>query len=346
MLLARLFLNTGRIDDLVDMATSSAELVREHGAEDAMRALVEQAAASPNLEADNRFWALDSLAFWALANDELELAQKHIDAMTALSRENQLTTRAESAYAIKLIAIAGKRGNLKTLRKTMQRRKKMGLDAEAWRVARYTYATGLYLCDEYDRAVDITVALGVDYFDELGIDPFDAIGANPPELAAKLGDLVAKGDDLKHLADCLDLQAKALLELGRESRFCLIHAHKFYLLAEALSSAMKVGQDFVDECLRVRSDPEGARMFLENSLLPVIKERQLLGYLVPVSCQYAVVLAYCGEGDAARRTLAEMHRFIVPGSHQQAEYLEQCNLVDKILTSGLTLQKLNDLLKS
>lgn len=344
MLLARLFLDTGRIDNLVDMATSSAELVREHGAEDAMRSLVEQAAGSPNLEADNRFWALDSLAFWAIANDELELAQKHINVMTSLSRENQLTPRAKSAYAIKLLALAGKRENLKSLSKTMQRCKKMGLDAEAWRVARYTYAAGLYLCDEYERAVTITLALGIEYYDELGIDPMDAIGANPPELAAKIGDLVSKGDDLKHLADCLDLQAKALLELGRDSRFCRIHAHKFYLLAEALSSSMKVGQDFVDECLRVRSDPEGARMFLENTLLPIIKERQLLSYLVPVSCQYAVVLAYCDEDFAARRTLAEMRPFIVPGSHQEAEYLQQCTLVERILSAEFTLQTLNDLL--
>ena len=32
LLLARLFLDTDRIDELIDMATSSAELVREHGA--------------------------------------------------------------------------------------------------------------------------------------------------------------------------------------------------------------------------------------------------------------------------------------------------------------------------
>ena len=342
MLLARLFLDTGRIDELVDMATASAELVREHGAEDAMRSLVEQAAGSSSLSAENRFWAFDSLAFWALANDELGLAKTHIDAMTSLVREGKLTPRAMSAHAIKLLAWAGKRKHLKTLKKTMERCRNMGLDVEAWRIARYTYAAGLYFCNKCDHTVSITMDLGIEYYDELGLDPQDVIGADLPTLATKLGDLESKGDDLKHLADCLDLQAKALLQLGTDSRFCRIHAHKFYLLAEALSSSMKVGQDFVDECLRVRSDPEGARMFLENTLLPIIKEKQLLSYLVPVSCQYAVVLAYCDESVAARRTLAEMRPFIIPGSQQEAEYVAQCNLIEQILTSGLTLQMLND----
>ena len=86
-------------------------------------------------------------------------------------------------------------------------------------------------------------------------------------------------------------------------------------------------------------------MFLENALLPVIRGRQLLDYLVPVSCQYAVVLAYCGEEKAARHTLSDIARFIVPGSRQEAEYLGQCDLVERIATGRVTLEMLNDLLE-
>lgn len=345
LLLARLFLDTDRVDELVDMATSSAELVREHGAEGAMRELVEQAVASPDLTAENHFWALDTLAFWDLADDKLESAQRHMDAITAFLQNNVLSPSALAAYAVKLLLVAARRRDRKALRKAIQRCKKMGLDGETWRIARYNYAVGLHFCGEHARAAEIASRLGMEYFDVIGIEPTDVLFANLPELAAKIGDLVDKGDDLKHLADCLDLQAKALLESGQESRFCRIHAHKFYLLAEALSSAMRVGQDFVDECLRVRSDPKGARMFLENTLLPVVRERRLLDYLVPVSCQYAVVLAYCGEGKSARHTLSEMARFIVPGSHQEAEYLQQCFLVEEIANGRVTLEMLNDLLE-
>jgi hypothetical protein len=342
LLLARLFLETGRTDDLIDMVTSSAELVREHGAERSLRELVERAAISPELAAENRFWALDTLAFWDLADGELENAQRNIAAATTLLQKNTLSQRARSAYGVKLLLVAGRLKDRKGLRKAMERCKKMDLDGESWRIARYNYAAGLHLCGEYDRAAQIVSDLGLEYFDVVGIEPKDVLFANLPELAAKIGDILQKGDDLKRIADCLDLQAKALQESGHESRFCRIHAHKFYLLAEALSSAVRVGQDFVDECLRVRSDPEGARMFLENNLLPVVRERQLLNHLVPVSCQYAVVLAYCGEEKAARHTLSEMARFIVPGSRQEAEYQGQCDLVENIATRRVTLEMLND----
>jgi hypothetical protein len=165
---------------------------------------------------------------------------------------------------------------------------------------------------------------------------------NLPDIANSLGDVSEKADQLKHLADCLDLQAAALLDLGRGSGFARIHAHKFYVLSDALSSAVRVGQDFVDECLRVGSDPEGARMFMEQSLLPVVRERKLLSKLVPVSCQYAVVLAYCGEHRAARRTLAEMRPFIVPDTHQADEFAEQSNLVEAIAGGEVTLGGLNE----
>lgn len=345
LLLARLFLDTNRSNELIDMATSSAERVREHGAEGAMRELVERAAVSPKLTAENQFWALDTLAFWDLADDELDSAQRNVEAMTTLVQKEKLSQRALGAYAIKLLLVAARRRDRKGLREAMTRCKKMDLDDESWRIARYNYAVGLHFCGEHERAVQICSKLGIEYFDVIGIEPRDVLFANLPELASKIGDLVQKGDDLKRLADCLDLQAKALLASGQESRFCRIHAHKFYLLAEALSSAVRVGQDFVDECLRVRSDPEGARMFLENALLPVIQGRQLLDYLVPVSCQYAVVLAYCGEGKAARHTLSEIARFIVPGSRQEAEYLGQCDLVEGIATGRVTLKRLNELLE-
>ncbi len=310
-----------------------------------MRELVERGATLLKLTAENRFWALDTLAFWDLADDELASAQRNVEAMTTLLQneklDNVLSAHMRSNFSWLLHGGRDEKG----LRKAMERCKKMDLDGESWIIARDNYAVGLHFCGEHERAVQISSKLGLEYFDVIGIEPQDVSFANLPELAAKIGDLVQKGDDLKRLADCLDLQAKALLASGQESRFCRIHAHKFYLLAEALSSAMRVGQDFVDECLRVRSDPEGARMFIENNLLPIVRSRQLLDYLVPVSCQYAVVLAYCGEEKAARHTLNDIARFIVPGSRQETEYLGQCDLVERIATGRVTLEMLNNFLE-
>jgi hypothetical protein len=344
LLMAQLCLDTGQISTLIDMATSSAELVREHGADSTMRSFVAKAAVLPDITDEDRFWALDTLAFWDISDDELDKAQVHLDGMAKIHEERALLPRAKSAYAIKLLTLAGKRESLKELKKAIQRCKKMGLDPMAWRIARYNYAAGLHLCGENNRAIEITEILGREYYEIIELDPLDVFAANLDEMAVMLGDLMTKGDDLKRLADCLDLRAKALLATGEESHFCRIHAHKFYVLAGAYTSAIKVGQDFVDECLRVRADQVGARMFLEGSLLPVVKDLKLLGYLVPVTCQYAVVLAYCGKSRAARQNLEDMKRFIVPGTLQEAEYLGQCDLVEDILTRGLTIEMLNALL--
>ncbi|HEY6248358.1 MAG TPA: ATP-binding protein, partial [Candidatus Angelobacter sp.] len=178
LLLARLFLETNRVDELVDMATSSAELVREYGAERAMRELVERAVDSPNLTPENHFWALDTLAFWDLADGELESAQRHVDAMTAMLQNSTLSRSARAAYAVKLILVAARRRDRNALRKAMQRCKKMGLDDEPWRIARYNYAVGLHFCGEHNRAAEITAKLGLEYFDVIGIEPKDVLFAN------------------------------------------------------------------------------------------------------------------------------------------------------------------------
>jgi hypothetical protein len=86
----------------------------------------------------------------------------------------------------------------------------------------------------------------------------------------------------------------------------------------------------------------GARKFIEESLLPVVRGRKLLSKLVPVSCQYAVVLAYCGEHEGARRTLAEMRPFVVPETHQSDEFEEQSNLVEMIASGEVQLAELNE----
>jgi hypothetical protein len=54
-------------------------------------------------------------------------------------------------------------------------------------------------------------------------------------------------DDLKHLADCMDLCAKALNRSGRDSGMLRIQAMKFYEMARAFDSHFRAGQELVDE---------------------------------------------------------------------------------------------------
>jgi hypothetical protein len=107
------------------------------------------------------------------------------------------------------------------------------------------------------------------------------------------------------------LQARALNEMGIGSGLCRLHAMKFYQIAHVPMSLMKVGQDVVDEFLGMLRDPWEARRVIETMLLPIVQEYRLVDYVVPVRAQYAVVLAYCGEIEQARRLIRELGAFAV-----------------------------------
>jgi hypothetical protein len=97
--------------------------------------------------------------------------------------------------------------------------------------------------------------------------------------------------------------------------------------------------DFVDECISDMGDAECARDFIENFLLSVVREKKMIGALVPVSCQYAVVLAYCGRFDLASKTLQEMAPYIVEGTAQADEYYTQTSIIGRIKTGEVRLPR-------
>jgi hypothetical protein len=109
----------------------------------------------------------------------------------------------------------------------------------------------------------------------------------------------------------LDLRARALNHMGLQSGLCRLHAMKFYQIAHVPMSLMKVGQDVVDEFIRMLGDPWVARRVIETMLLPIVQEYRLVDYVVPVRAQYAVILAYCGEIEPARRLIRELEAFAV-----------------------------------
>ena len=80
---------------------------------------------------------------------------------------------------------------------------------------------------------------------------------------------------------------------------------KFYVLARAFDSLIRVGQDLVDEFVG-RGDFIGAREVIETNLLPIVLKLMMVARIIPVRSQYAVVLAYCGEFDAADAEMARL----------------------------------------
>jgi hypothetical protein len=137
-------------------------------------------------------------------------------------------------------------------------------------------------------------------------------------------------DDLKHLADCMDLCAKALNRLGRHSGDLRIQAMKFYEMARAFDSQFRAGQELVDEFVE-RNDYIGARGIFETILLPYIAQVKLAARVIPIRSQYAVVLAYCGDFGAAEREMARLAPYEAGLSPEgQYELRNQRALINKL----------------
>jgi uncharacterized protein YecA (UPF0149 family) len=131
-------------------------------------------------------------------------------------------------------------------------------------------------------------------------------------------------EHIKHLADTLEVYAKAREAQGLHAPLQRIHAMKFYGMVEGYESIVRVGQDLADEFVGVK-DFQGAREVMEQHVLPVVARAGLIARMVQVSSQYAVILAWCGDHRGA---IAEMHRL--------EPYLEGLDLVQRHELEGKT----------
>jgi phage gp36-like protein len=234
--------------------------------------------------------------------------------------------------------LSSKQGNLKTAKEIFSEVYKSFDKEEYRRILRYNYAVILYDVGSFSEAAEEAYKLAMEYYEVLNLSPEDVFATNVEEVLAKITDIAEQQDDLKHLADSLDLYAKACNAQGKNSGLARLHAHKFYVVANAVQSAVRVGQDVVDEQLSLLHDADAARHFMEDALLPVIQAYKLFDYLVPVRAQYAVVLAYCGEMDKANAQMRSLAPFIdaLPDDRQK-EFENQRQLIQKISRGAVRL---------
>ena len=301
-LLLRMFVALGNVKPLVEMATD--ELFHELGYMDEISAFLTEAAASPDIAAEDRFWAFDGLVFAHFKDgDDTDIRSK-LDRMDELIKADNLGQSERLAVGMKRMVFAARDKDVATVKRIMSELSRvLQQTPQHLRVAKYNYAHALFELGMMDECVSGTLDLIAEYYDLLGIRLTDVMGNNPDKIFPLL-----KGenhtDDLKHLADSLDLQSKAVKATGNNPGLAPIHAMKFYSMAQSLDSFVRVGQELVDDFIG-RNDYVGARDVIERNLMPTIMDLKLAGRVIPVRSQYAVVLAYCGAFDAAD---AEMTR--------------------------------------
>ena len=302
-LLLRMYAAVGDIKTLVQLATD--ELFHELGVQPEIMAFLEKAAASEATSAEDRFWALDGLVFADVKHGSFSKTSERLEAMARLLDSHDLGEDERLAYSMKRMNFLAIKGDAESVMASLSESYDLIPDTpKHQRIFRYNAARALFSLRRHEAAISETSELIQEYYDLLGIGPEDVFGRNANKIRPLLRKTPDLQDHLKHLADCLDLHATAMNAIGRVSPFGRIHAMKFYELANAPDSLIRVGQDLVDEFVG-RNDFIGARQMIETNLLPNVLRLKMLGRIIPVRSQYAVVLAYCGEFDAAD---AEMER--------------------------------------
>lgn len=337
-LLVKLFGQLGQAKILVEFATD--ELFHEMGVWREIEPFLVAIAEDADEDAATRLWALDGLVFNDLREGSVESGLERIDAMRALLDDNDLGSDEWLAWAMKrMLAVSGNGDEKAVLDMLAEVEKRLPESDQHHRIFRYNRAVAMFKLGAYDATLQETVELGQEYYDLLDLSPDEVFARNVQAILPLLPKDRDNTDDLKHLADTLDLHAQALQKSGRSSPLARIHAMKFYELARAPQSVIRVGQDLVDDYC-VHNDFVGARDVIEKTLLPTIQALNLVSWVVPVRSQYAVVLAYSGQFDAADNEMRRLAPYEAGLSLAgKGELQDQRRLIASIRRSGPPQQR-------
>lgn len=333
-LFIRTLVELGELKILIELATE--EWFHELGITAGIWEALDAASVDEAIDPEQRFYALDGLVFADMKSAKVSKVPQRLAAMERLLVEHDLGAHERLVFHLKKMVFDADRGREDLFMQCLEQAKELVPDKPAHlRIFRYNAAMALVMLKRFAEAERIALELVEEYYAVLGLTPDDVVMRSNKAIAEKLPKGAWLGDDLKHLADTLDLLAKAVNGQGRDSGIARVHAAKFYGLANAIDSFVKVNQDLVDEFIG-RSDYVGARQVMEEHLLPVVKEHKVLDKMVGVRSQYAVVLGYCGDYDSADREFARLEAYR-PGltAIQRAEIDGQRGLVDELRRQGV-----------
>ncbi len=226
--------------------------------------------------------------------------------MKRLVRDHNLGTEEQLAVGMKEMIFLARADEPAAAWQAMQNVRTNLKDAPAYlRIFRYNAAATFLSLGNADFAESEATDLIMEYYDLIGLSPKTVIGRNVPEIRLLLKETETLTDDLRHLADSLDLYAKATTRLGKIPGLSRIQAMKFYNLSQSPESLLRVGQDLADEFVQ-RNDFIRARNVIEIILFPLLDQMKLASFIIPVRSQYAVILAYCGDFPRAEAEMARL----------------------------------------
>jgi hypothetical protein len=330
----RLLAETGEIKTLVQLAGD--ELFHELGLWPEIESRLRDVAASDSADPEMRFWALDGLVFNAIRIGAGG-ARARIDEMKALLERHPLGSSERLALGMKEMNVLAREGRrAETLEAIARTAADLKDTPVHQRIFRYNAAAALFLLGDAETAAREAQAIAQQYFDVLGLDPNEMVGRNEAQLRALIQSSEESDDAIKHLADSLDLLARAQSKLHNSplTRLTRIQAMKFYNLAHAPESLVKVGQDLADDFVQAH-DFAGARLVMEQHVLPVVGQLKMASHMVEVTSFYAVVLAYCGAFDRAEAEFERLSPYEAAlGTREREGVQRQRQLVADLRRNG------------
>lgn len=298
------------------------EMFHEMGIGDIFLASLEAAAASKEVDSEQRFWALDGLVFAKLKSGDLASLPGRLARMEELLQEHGLPHSARMALGMKRMLLKAQHHDLQGVRASIAELGESLPDShQHQRIFKYNAATALWRLDEGAEAERLVDEVISGYLDDLGISEAWIFGKSQQQLRPLLDRSASSIDDIKHLADALELRSILLKDRGADPGLWRLFAMKFYDLLGAVNSAVRVGQDVVDDFV-ARHDFIGAREFLERNVLPFTEHYRMLDRVVAIRSQYAVVLGFCRDFPAAEQEMQRLEIYAGGFSAEQRQEIK------------------------
>jgi len=321
------------IETIIEFAGD--EMFHEMGFGDVFLASLEAAAASTEVEPEQRFWALDGLVFAKLKSNDIASLPERLSRMQELLDAHALPDSARLALGMKRMLLKAQHRDLAGVRASIRELVESVPDSQRHqRILKYNAATALWRLGaraEAERLVDEVIP---GYLDALGISEAWIFGKSLEQLRPLLDLSESSMDDVKHLADALELRSILLKDRGTDPGLWRLFAMKFYSLLGAVDSAVRVGQDVADDHV-ARHDFISAREVIEQHVLPFAEHYRMLGRIVAIRSQYAVVLAYCRDFRAAEQEIERLEAYAGGFSEEQRREIDgQAALIADLRTGN------------
>lgn len=334
-LFIRTLITLKEVDLLVEL--SRDEHFHEMGISEEIKAFLEPTADSLKSHPRQRFWALDSLVFNETHHGRIHETGDLLNEMEQLVEEYKLGTTENMSYITKRMTYEATQGNADKVISLLD----AGLseipdDPMFMRVFKYTVAVSTLELELQEISLPILDELISEYFDLIGIQLKDMPGNNSPALLERINRYPELHEDLKKLATILSLRANYLPKIVKTNT--RIQCLKLYEMAGAYDSFIRTAQELADDFIE-QQNYIGAKMVMDQHVMPNISNLGLIHRLFDARSQYAVILAYCGEFEESRKEMARLD-LLISGQpiEMQEQIKKQRRLIDAIRSKASILR--------